>query len=689
MCSGELAGFVAHDPLLQVGLERVLTLTRNLAVALQEQGYDPFDPYLGLVLAKKDISLLLQTLLSLPESVPISPDIQELDKRLMYILQEGDVSPPLSHVVGRFGLSLFEMDVLLLALLPEISPLHGKVISFLNNDVTKSRPSVFLAVRLLAAADRADRPRQVFAATAPLMHHTLIRWHKEEETLPLFQRGYFLDEGIVNYLLAGSDADCRVVRRVDDARLRVVTDLLPATAAALEHVAFRLLERQLTAVMLASDDPARSDQAVAYLVRKMGMPLLVAQPNGDILFRRLARLALRDAMLRKSILLWKTCEKLGAEDWQSLVEMASSYGVPLLIAGDCGPVLPESVLRLTIQGPNLASRRAIWTAALEVVPHVDLEIESVANRFRLNAQQIQSAVQAAMRLAWLDGRERIARKDIEAAVRRVSSPALGTLAHKLTPRYSWDDIVLPDDVKEQLREFGAAIRHREMVYDAWGFETRSEGRGINALFAGVSGTGKTMAAEILARESGMDIFKIDLSAVVSKYVGETEKQLRRIFKEASRGNVILFFDEADALFGKRSEVRDAHDRYANIEVAYLLQALEEHTGVVIMATNLFGNLDSAFVRRMHFVVQFPFPDAAMRQRIWQVVFPRAAPLAADVDFADLGKRLQITGGHIRNIALSAAFLAAADGRVITQKHIRHAGRRELQKMGKLVEGGGT
>lgn len=194
-----------------------------------------------------------------------------------------------------------------------------------------------------------------------------------------------------------------------------------------------------------------------------------------------------------------------------------------------------------------------------------------------------------------------------------------------------------------------------------------------------------MAAEIIAGELGLPLFKIDLSAVVSKYVGETEKHLRRLFAEAERANAILFFDEADALFGKRSEVSDAHDRYANIEVAYLLQALEEHAGVCILATNLFGNMDDAFVRRMHFVIHFPFPDEPARRRIWQVIFPAQAPLAGDVDPGELARRFRVTGGHIRNIALGAAFLAAEDGQVITMAHLLQAARREFQKMGKVID----
>jgi SpoVK/Ycf46/Vps4 family AAA+-type ATPase len=209
------------------------------------------------------------------------------------------------------------------------------------------------------------------------------------------------------------------------------------------------------------------------------------------------------------------------------------------------------------------------------------------------------------------------------------------------------------------------------------------GKGVNMLFAGPSGTGKTMAAGILARELGLDLYKIDLSSVVSKYIGETEKNLSRIFQEAQHSDSILFFDEADALFGKRSEVKDAHDRYANIEIAYLLQRMDEYDGVVILATNLRNNIDEAFTRRMHATIDFLFPDEDYRRRIFEGIFPKQAPLSPNIDFAFLARQFKLTGGNIKNVALHAAFLAAEDGKVIGMTQLMRATKREFQKMGRL------
>ncbi len=236
----------------------------------------------------------------------------------------------------------------------------------------------------------------------------------------------------------------------------------------------------------------------------------------------------------------------------------------------------------------------------------------------------------------------------------------------------------------QLRDVCASEKYRQVVYATWGFDQRlTLGKGLNTLFCGSSGTGKTMAAGILAGELGLDLYKIDLSIVVSKYIGETEKQLSQVFREARSSNAILFFDEADALFGKRSEVKDAHDRYANVEVAYLLQKMEEYEGIVILATNFRKNMDDAFTRRMHHIVEFPFPDAEYRERIWKGIIPAGAPLAGDVDFGFLARQFELAGGNIRNVAVAAAFLAAEEGCPICMEHFIVATARELQKTGKL------
>jgi SpoVK/Ycf46/Vps4 family AAA+-type ATPase len=340
--------------------------------------------------------------------------------------------------------------------------------------------------------------------------------------------------------------------------------------------------------------------------------------------------------------------------------------------------------------PPTAGRRSRWAAALASagirIPEEDLD--AVADRFRLTPEQIDDAARAVPHEALRAGGAGPTTDDVFAAARAQSRAGLGGLGRRIRPHYRWEDIVLPEDRRRQLEEIVNHVRYRARVYGEWGFDRKlALGKGLNVLFAGPSGTGKTMAADIVAGELGLDLYKIDLSTTVSKYIGETEKNLSRVFTAAERANAILFFDEADALFGKRSEVRDAHDRYANIEIGYLLQRMEEYDGVAILATNLRRNMDDAFVRRMHATVEFPLPDAEDRLRIWDSIWPASTPRDPDLDLGAFARRFELSGGHIRNIALAAAFLAAADGQVVSTEHLLHATRREYQKMGKVLSEG--
>jgi hypothetical protein len=344
----------------------------------------------------------------------------------------------------------------------------------------------------------------------------------------------------------------------------------------------------------------------------------------------------------------------------------------LIVTLEVGPATPEEQAALWMTG--------LGTAASSL----DGGLGALVSQFNMSGAAIRAACAGALACAPMieRGSEEDSgtfRNALWQACQVEARPRLDNFAQRIQPVAAWDDLVLPDSQKQILREIEIHVRQRHRVYQSWGFAAKSSrGLGISTLFSGGSGTGKTMAAEVLAKELRLDLYRIDLSQVVSKYIGETEKNLRRVFDAAEAGGAILLFDEADALFGKRSEVKDSHDRYANIEISYLLQRMETYRGLAILTTNMKEALDEAFLRRIRFVVQFPFPDAAARAEIWQRTFPVATPTAG-VDVSKLA-RLNVAGGNIRNIALYAAFLAADAGVPVGMTHLLRAARVEYGKL---------
>jgi hypothetical protein len=402
----------------------------------------------------------------------------------------------------------------------------------------------------------------------------------------------------------------------------------------------------------------------------------------------------REAVLRPSAIYVENLDRLLGDEEQAqshrrqLARCVEDFSWLTFLATEkawepAGLFKDHTFLSVALPMPDAAERVELWA---ELAGGPRARWEQVAIKFRLTPGQMRDALTTARSAALLrvGDEAALSEREVYRGCYAQSNQKLGASARKIAPQHGWGDIVLPPDGLAQLGEVCAQVRHRRKVYGEWGFDAKvSLSKGLCALFYGPSGTGKTLAVEVIAKELELEAYKIDLSTVVSKYIGETEKNLSAIFQEAETSNAILFFDEADALFGKRSEVKDAHDRYANIEINYLLQRMEEFEGVVVLATNLRKNIDEAFFRRMHFAVEFPFPDEQRRYRIWRQHFPEAVTVAEDVDFNFLASRLDLAGGSIRNVVLNAAFLAAANSGVIGIKHLIHAARREYEKLGRL------
>ncbi|MGI9148101.1 MAG: ATP-binding protein [Chloroflexota bacterium] len=692
-----------------------LLIRREVARARLRRGENTDEKYRGLYVSDDEVDRIQD----LPgPAAPERMDFRDFDAALG--LAEGRIAaldgrcraasqvPPLERLAGLFGLSSFEKQVVIVCLAAEVDLKYERLFAYLQDDVTKKRPTVDLVFRLLGTAT-AERlaARSSFDAGAPLLRWELVSLHDDPAARrPVLLARYLkLDDRIVGNLLGSPTPDARLGA--------LPADPTDASAHLPERVRDHLdgwcrtwpwhTAARRPVVMLHGRYGNGQTAAAAQLAESLGHPLLLLDArttvSPDLPLARRLMLAERDALLSDALLCWSGVDGLlhpdrgeGA-DYTTFTRALAQGRTPTVLLADRawepGRALQQRpFVRLELPDATYAERRDVWTAGLNGASTLSVEdVTALASRFRLSPGQIHDAIARARTLAWTRdaANGHISADDLDVACRVQAQHQLGTLARKLVPRYSWRDIVLPPAQLTTLRLIATMIRQRPVVYGEWGFDRKlAMGKGVMALFAGPSGTGKTMAAEILAHELGLDLYRIDLSSVVNKYIGETEKNLERLFSEAQDSDAILFFDEADALFGKRSGVSDAHDRYANIETAYLLQRTEEYNGLVILASNLPKNMDDAFVRRIHFTINFPAPEEGERLELWKRTFPQEAPRANDLDLQFLARQLKVTGGNIRNIVLASAFLAAEEGKPICMRHLIRASTYEFQKMGRML-----
>lgn len=680
-------------------------LAWQIAVTRHTFGALADDEYRGLYVPDAEVEILTAAPAAMPADLYERRMALADEREQLSHEQDGSA---IARVARLFGLNRFEQDVLLLALAPEFDLRYERLYAYIQDDVTKKRPSVDLTLRMLCP-DPLERAaaRASFTPDAPLVRNRLLHLFEDgQRHTPLTARFIKLDERIVAELLGQPTIDALIApfSSIERPTRSLRQLILP------EELAGRL--RQIVAqhpvglalALQGSYGSGRGALAEA-LAAELGIPLLSValdrMREGDLLPAEALQRTMREATLWEAAILWQGADALlslphdpgqaesaGAWHQSFLAALDSHPGRSFLATQQPwearGALRRATFLRVELPSPSYSERETIWRRQLNGDGPDDLTLQALASTFRLTGGQIRDAVNMARALSrWRD--QPIGAHELYAASRAQSSGRLDSLAHKIHATYAWDDIVLPNDQVTMLREICIQVRHRRTVLETWGFDKHlAMGKGVNVLFAGQSGTGKTMAAEIIAADLGLELYKVDLSGMVSKYIGETEKNLDKVFTAAREANAILFFDEADALFGKRSEVKDAHDRYANIEVGYLLQKMEEYDGVVILATNLRKNLDDAFIRRLHVAIDFPFPEEPDRARIWQKVFPASAPLTSDVDLAYLAKQFKLAGGNIRNIALLAAYLSAEDGTAIGMNQIVRSIKREYQKLGKLV-----
>jgi SpoVK/Ycf46/Vps4 family AAA+-type ATPase len=604
----------------------------------------------------------------------------------------------LEQLCTLFSLSPFERNILLLCVGMELDPKFAFLCADAQGNRERNYPTLGLALSVLP-----NTHWSVLASQSPLQRWQLIEIGKEQT---LTQSPLRIDKRILCYLL---DEPC-----LDEQLAGIVKPMPPASPTPLPPSHQQLAEQLVATwshgsgtssfpiVQLCGSEVAAKHSIAAAACASVGFNLNVMEasilPADAHELNRLIQRWFREALLTNSALLLN-CDEVNQAD------PVREFAISQFIENLNSPIIVSTQERqhprqrplITFDVPHLthSEQLAIWKSNLgTAAAELNGQVEALASQFNLSTPAI---VAACLKVKGEMGRgeegetsespiqnpQSKIQNQLWDICRTMARPRLDDLAQRIESTATWEDLVLPEQQRQTLRDIRAHVQQRAKVYQNWGFAGKGgRGLGISALFSGASGTGKTMAAEVLAQELHLDVYRIDLSAVVSKYIGETEKNLRRIFDAAETGGAILLFDEADALFGKRTEVKDSHDRHANVEVSYLLQRMEAYQGLAILTTNLKGSLDQAFLRRIRFVVSFPFPDATGRAEIWQRIFPSLTPTEG-LDVKKLAK-LNAAGGNIRNIGLNAAFLAADAGEPVMMKHILQATRREYVKMEKTL-----
>jgi DNA polymerase III delta prime subunit len=697
---------------LSVALKRLDLLLHREILRLRASYQLSLDEFRGLYISDEQVDQLVNRSVNYEGSSSAIDELTRKAESLRAVDSKPRIeSSPWHNLITEFSLSVIEQDILLLAVAPEIDLKYETLFAYLNNDITRKWPTFDLALRLGAsvAEQRSDLRRCLLPEGKLFTSGLLQPITAATDRRAWLATGFSAAPSVCHYLSNTSSLDPRLASFVERRTPSINWEQLSISADlknGLRCFARRYIgsASRLPVVLLLGHDGVGRGLTAEAVCQELGVSSLL-RVNLDVLrssgenIGQVARVLLLHQRLHATGLYLSSLEALFDQEHKPLSE---ARGLFKLLAQAKGPVLVRcqatTPWRELLSGqraicfrfdlPDYATRLRLWEDAVATADAdvASAELEALADRFVLTAAQISVAVESAVSSRYLSERGPGMSLDsaLFEAARAQSDQSLGTLATKVKTIHTWKDLILPRLTLQRVKEITAAIRYRHVVYSEWGFEKRiAAGLGLKMLFSGASGTGKTMTAGVIAKDLGLDLYKIDLSGVVSKYIGETEKNLDRIFRAAQCSNAILFFDEADALFGKRSEVKDAHDRYANIEVAYLLQKIEEYEGVVILASNLSKSIDEAFSRRMHYVVEFPLPDETHREQLWHGMFPAEVPLGEDVDFQFLAKQFPIAGGDIRNVALDAAFLAAQDGRVVTMKQLAKALARQMMKQGKI------
>ncbi|OKI07073.1 ATPase [Streptomyces sp. CB02056] len=655
--------------------ERLHRVEQRVRAAVRERRADdpdPDDPYRGQYLGPDAVERILAASATVHRAAADPGD--------------GPAPPPgsrLGRLTAAFGLLPVDLDLLLVALAPDLDSRFEQLYGYLNDDLTRRRATIGLALDLCGLPG-AGAGRFRFSARSPLVAGGLLEITEPDR--PLLSRTLRVPDRVTAHLLGDDEPDGALAglahRAGPGPRLQRPDERLRALAA--DGGLVHLLDRgghagPLAVAALAADGPPPLVVDAAALAAR--------RPEGTV------RVLAREARLGGGGVVLGPLDRLEPERPERaalLRELCAELdGVPLVVHGPqvWDPAwAARSPVVVTVPPPEEHDRAGQWAQALGGQPGGELseDLAEAVAAYRLDQEQVARAASVAARTAAAERRP-VRAEDLRTAVRAQNGAGLARLARRIEPAVGWSDLVLPAPTAGRLRELVLRARHRDQVLGSWRMRPGGgRGNGVVALFAGESGTGKTMSAEVVAAELGMELYVVDLATVVDKYIGETEKNLERIFTEAAQVNGVLLFDEADALFGKRSEVKDARDRHANVETAYLLQRMESFDGIAVLTSNLRANLDEAFTRRLDVIAEFPLPDEAQRRRLWDRCLGPLVPRGDDLDLDYCARNFELTGGSIRACAVSAAYLAAGTGAPLGMAQLVSAVVGEYRKLGRLV-----
>jgi hypothetical protein len=672
----------ASDALADTHLQSLLALLHTYVALVvehrRESDPDPDRPLRGLYIDEAEVDRLIA---GGWRPNPTHPPALALARDRLEAVFAGAPSR-VNALVERFGLDRLDLDLLVIGLAPDVDARFERLYGYLNDDVSRRRATIGVALELIGVPVGDYRARGRLDPSAPLRKHGLLV--VEDVERPVLTRSLRVPDRVAAFVLGDDTTPGEIEALVDPDSGELDFDVEPLVRAFTDGARLIYLRER-------PGSAGRSLGVAALRAFGLGaLSLNLTHLDLAAKLEDLAALIEREARLTNSGVVIGPLDAFGdaqAERARTGTRLLAGLDVPVVLLGrESWDPRNAREIPLVLNAPTLGPLqvRRLWTRGLDDAPVEDALVDEATADLELSPEQVVQATEAAQLLAAYDG-EVVTPHHLRAGALAQNAAGLERFARRIQPAVAWDDLVLPPETAALLRELVARVRRRQIVLDEWGMRAGGgRGRGVTALFAGESGTGKTMSAEVIAGVLGLELYAINLATVVDKYIGETEKNLERIFSEVAGVNGVLLFDEADALFGKRSEVHDAHDRYANVEVAYLLQRIESFDGLAILATNLRANLDEAFTRRLDAVVDFPSPDVEQRLIIWEHALRPDLPRKDDVDIDFLAQSFELSGGNISSIALTAAYLAADEDRPVAMADLVRAVHREYRKLGRLT-----